>query len=41
MNYIENYLSSLKIDYELLNEEDLKRLNRKSINISYEKIFFY
>ena len=40
MNYIEDYLSSLKIDYELFNEEDLKRLNRKR-NITYDYKRFY
>jgi hypothetical protein len=40
MNYIEDYLTALKIDYELLNEEDLKRINRKR-NISYDYKRFY
>jgi len=33
INYLEDYLSYLKISYELYNEEDLKRINKKR-NIS-------
>jgi len=33
INYLEHYLSSLKISYELFNEDELKRINRKR-NIS-------